>query len=243
MQMFQEYFQAVAEFRQELLARGDAREAMAEDRSVAWPAGGSRNLILGQDTAVELGNPREGSCSFMLWGRDEGWVKDGRMTIAGPDIPDCEGKSLPFGLVILIAGNDFTSENAWERYRQMEGKRYEVDLKGYMMRAVSQNQREWSRVSREARQNGFSFPVLGQAMRSTFKSLPWITAFEVLFVTSSRKDVAALQRIGEKAGRIVAAMNKMLEELSFDCGVCEYRDVCSDVAALRSMRKTLLKEK
>lgn len=236
--MFQEQFQALAALRKRLLAERSAT-VMAETLPVIWPTGGSRNLVLGQDTAVELGNPQEGSCSFMLWGEDDGRVRDGRMTLAGPDIPESEGRSLPFGRVILVAGGDFTAENAYERYREMEGKRYEVDLKGYMMRAVSQHQREWSRVSREAFQRGFSFNVLGQALRNTFKTLPYVSAVEVLFVTSSRQDVAELKKIGEQSGRIVAAMNKMVEELSFDCDTCEYQDVCSDVSALRSMRRTM----
>ncbi|MEZ4578964.1 MAG: hypothetical protein R2875_13445 [Desulfobacterales bacterium] len=47
-------------------------------------------------------------------------------------------------------GTDFNADNSYDRYREMELLRYDIHLKGYMMRGVSQYQREWSRVSHEA---------------------------------------------------------------------------------------------
>ena len=64
---------------------------------------------------------------------------------------------------------------------------------------------------------------------------------EIIFVTRSRADVLEVKEIGEQAGRIIGAMNKMVEELSFDCDSCEYQEVCSDVEELRSMRNSLKK--
>jgi hypothetical protein len=34
-------------------------------------------------------------------------------------------------------------------------------------------------------------------------------------------------------------MNKMVDEMSFDCDTCDYSDVCGDVAELRAMRNAL----
>ena len=34
-------------------------------------------------------------------------------------------------------------------------------------------------------------------------------------------------------------MNKMARELSFDCGTCDFTDVCGGVSELRSMRDSL----
>ncbi len=226
------------------------REYLLQDRAMGlveipapsnleWPAGLGRNLILSQDTAVELGNPREGSASFLMWTEQAQEVRDGRIRLMGPDLPESRGRSLPFGKVVMIRVRGFTPDNTYPRYREMEALRYELDLKGYMLRAVSQYQREWSRVSREALDQGFSFAVLGRAVINGFHGLEYVIGVEVLFVTQAREQVATLAAIGDQAGRIIAAMNKMSVEISFDCTACEYNDVCGDVADLRSMRKTM----
>ena len=49
------------------------------------------------------------------------------------------------------------------RYREMELAKYDVSLAGYMMRAVSQYQREWSRISRQAVAAGFSLTAGAEA--------------------------------------------------------------------------------
>jgi CO dehydrogenase/acetyl-CoA synthase beta subunit len=120
----------------------------------------------------------------------------------------------------------------------MEAVRYSLDLKGYMIRAVSQYQREWSRISREAVQSGFSFEVLGSALREEYLKKSYIHAVEFLFVTSSAGDVSGLQEITKNVGRTINALNKMLSEIDPDCDECEYNDVCDEVDELKSMRKT-----
>ena len=225
---------------------GMAREnrlAELTDPGIDWPAGGNRNIILSQDTAIELGNPRQESVSFLLWTEDAGLLRDGRIRLVGRDLPECADMSLPFGKVILAEVDGFDGENGYDRYREMEGLRYGLDLKGYMLRAVSQYQREWSRISREAVENGFSFGVLGGALMKRFRKLPYVRAVEILFVNSTVEDVAALRPIAGEAEKIISAMNKMFDELSFDCTSCDYQEVCDDVGELRSMRESLLKKR
>jgi CO dehydrogenase/acetyl-CoA synthase beta subunit len=111
-----------------------------------------------------------------------------------------------------------------------------------MMRAVSQFQREWSRVSKEAVDKGFSFKILGGALVDRFLSLSYVKAVEVVFITSSRQDVLELAAVADEAVKIIGAMNKMAAGLSFDCDTCEYNEVCDDVAELRSVHSKLKKE-
>ena len=66
------------------------------------------------------------------------------------------GKSLPFGKVVLLGVEGFTEDNAYDRHKELDFLRYDLDLKGFMMRAVSQYMREWCRISREALSQGFS---------------------------------------------------------------------------------------
>ena len=135
--------------------------------------------------------------------------------------------------MVLVGADGFNEENSYDRYRELDGVRYELDLKGYMMRAVSQYRREWSRVSAEAVKDGFSLGVLGGALIEALRRKEYVRAVEVIFVTASREDVAALAPVADGAMRIIGALNKMLQELEFDCDTCDSIDVCNDVAELR----------
>jgi hypothetical protein len=48
-----------------------------------------------------------------------------------------------------------------------------------------------------------------------------------------------MQTASNSIGHLISAMNKMAEEMSFDCDACEYNEVCGDVEELRSMRDKL----
>ena len=50
--------------------------------------GASSGIILRSDTFVELGNPDAGSCAFVLWTDNPSLVRDGKITLIGPDIQE-----------------------------------------------------------------------------------------------------------------------------------------------------------
>lgn len=204
-----------------------------------WPDGGNRNVVLSDDMAVELGNPLMESVSCIIWTEDIKAIKDGSITLIGPDIPESKGKSLPFGKIVLVGVNGFNEENTYDRYREMEMIRYSVDLKGYMMRAVSQYQREWSRISKQAVAGGFSFETLGRALMEKFRQKDYIKAIELILVTSSAQDVKVLKKMTSEVSKIISAMDKMAQELSFDCDNCDYSDVCDEVDELKKMKRVL----
>ncbi|RJP41591.1 MAG: hypothetical protein C4548_09160 [Desulfobacteraceae bacterium] len=204
-----------------------------------WPVEKNRNLVLGQDTAVELGNPKDASTSFLIWVNTPEKLKNGRVTVVGPDLFQLKGKQVPFGKVVIVGATDFDADNSYDRYRELELLRYNIHLKGYMMRGVSQQQREWSRVSIEAVNRGFSFKHLGGALIDEFSQISYIRAVETVFITAGREEVLEAKAIGDDVFRLIGAMNKMAQEMSFDCDTCDYNDVCGDVAELRSMRKSL----
>ena len=237
MEFFDKQFEDLRSFMQGKINQGVVREFTRQEK--AWPKGGNRNLVLEQDMAVELGNPQTESTSFMLWKNDSHTIRDNHISLIGPDLNETSDVRLPFGKIVLVGGKDFTPDNAYDRYREMEAIRYDIDLKGYMMRAASQYQREWSRVSKDALNDGFSLITLGSALIDRFKEKSFVAAVEVIFITSSREDILAVKDVSEQSMRIIGAMNKMAEEMSFDCDACEYNDVCSDVAALRTMRHAM----
>lgn len=206
---------------------------------VKWPYGGGKNIIFKEDVGVELGSPQMRSVSFQLWTEDKKRVRDGKISILGPDLYKSKIKDLPFGKILLLGVNGFNEENTYDRYRELEAIRFDIDLKGYMMKGESQYQREWSRISIEAIKNKFSFNHLGCELINRFKEKEYVEAVEVIFVTSSTNDVIALQNISQRVGRIINAMDKMVKEMSFDCDSCEFIDVCDEVVELRDIKKSL----
>ena len=207
-----------------------------------WPAAGKGNVVLGPDTAIELGNPRDESASYMLWSDSADKINDGRITLIGPDLDESENKNLPFGKVVLLGLSGINEDNCYERHRELEIVRYDLNLTGYMMRAVSQYGREWSRVSREAVEKGFNFKILGSALAELYLKIDFVKSVEILFVTSSPEDVRELAISGNRASRLIGALNKMASEMSFECGSCDFVDVCSEVEDLRNIRNTLSKD-
>ncbi len=210
---------------------------------VSWPDGGGRNIIFKEDVGVEIGNPAIGSLSFIVWTDDPARISDGKISVVGPDLFESKSKNLPFAKIILANVHGFDKENAFERYRELESIRYDVDLKGYMMKGMSQYQREWSRISQDAIKNGFSFQHLGNALLQRFREKDYVDGAEAIFVTSSKEDVLELKEISVRIGRVINAMNKMLEEMSLDCDSCEYEDVCDEVRELKEMRDSLKSSK
>ena len=204
-----------------------------------WPTAGKRNLVLNSDTAVELGNPNQESIAFLIWTDDVEKVENGRVRILGPDFSQINKQQISFGRVVIVGGNGFNGENSYLRFREMENLRYDISLKGYMMRAVPQIQREWSRVSREAVDNGFSFQTLGSELLNQYLKLEYIEAAEVLFVTAGRQEVEDLRPTANSFFKIISAMNKLNEELLHECDACDYSEICDDIEELRTMRKSM----
>jgi len=238
MGLFDKQFSEIISFLDREKSQGIVSELFPAPGS-DWPTEKNRNLVLGQDTAVELGNPKDGSTSFLLWVNKPDKIKNGRITIVGKDLLQLQGKQVSFGKIVIVDAADFNEDNTYDRYREMELLRYDIHLKGYMMRGVSQQQREWSRVSVDAVNNGFSFQHLGSALIDKFSQMPYVRSVETIFITSGKEDVLEMQAVSNSVGHLISAMNKMAEEMSFDCDTCDYNDVCGDVAELRSMRNAL----
>lgn len=212
-------------------------------KEVSWPRAGLTDIVFKSDAKIELGNPKDESVSFLAWTGDKSLVRDGLISLVGPDIGEMETGRLPFGKIILIGGSGFNEENCYDRFREMDLSRYDILLKGYMMRAVSQYMREWSRVSRDAVENGFSFSILGSALSRKLKELNYVDAVEILFVTSSSEDVRELKKTGDRFLQYINAMTKMAEEMDFQCESCEFQEICEEAEELRDMRQSLMDKK
>jgi CO dehydrogenase/acetyl-CoA synthase beta subunit len=252
MAIYDAYIPKIAEYISELQAKGrTVREfscppdvgRLLEGVPVKVGPGASQGIILRSDTFAEIGNPEAGSAAFLLWTDTPSLVRDGKITLIGPDIPESPDASLPFGQVLMVAGPDLTEKD----HQTLEHTQFVADrIEGYMIRSVAQV--VWSRVNKEAAARGFSFETLGRALMSIFKTdVPKVQAVEILFVTSGKDDLEPLSVISAQVNKIFKSMLRedwksrgfdVYECASgYDCKSCPDQPVCDDIKEVIKVRK------
>ncbi len=257
MALFDAYIKKLADYQQELRAKGrQVREIycptevseLTEGLPVRVGSQDSGGIILRGDTFLELGNPDAGSCAFLMWTDKPPLIQDGKITLIGPDIPESPGGSLPFGQVLMVGGAGLGEGE----HALLEGNQFIADqIEGYMIKSVSQLM--WSRVSRNAAGKGFNFETLGRALMAIFKSsVPKIEAMEVIFVTSSKEDLQLLDKISEQIREISYNITKETWKAKgydiectqlWDCESCPDSSVCDEIKEMVNVRKKTRKNK
>jgi len=238
MELFEDIVAALGDFQEGLEARGRLRRT-ADTGVAPWPAGPQGAIVFKEDTAIELGSPSDASVSFLVWTTQAGLVRDGRIALAGPDLHETRAAHLPFGKAVILSVSGMDETEAARKHSELELLRFDLNLKGYMIRAVSQYGREWSRVSKEAVASGFSLRRLGASLMALYRLVPYVQGVELLFLTHSSEAVQHLGKMGSKAYDRIQAMNRMGEEMSFDCDACDFVTVCNEVDGLRSLHRQL----
>lgn len=219
--------------------RPSSLELLTQELPVRVGPGANPKIILRSDTFLELGSPQAGSCAVVLWTDAPSLIRDGRITLVGPDVPEAAGASLPFGQIVLVGGTGLSVEE----HPAIGQAQYVADqIEGYMVRSSSRN--IWSRVSTDAAAKGFCFEILGRCLMAIYKSsLPKVQAMEVVFITSSKDDVLGLNDIAREVRDISADIVKEHWkrkgydlDCDLDCRSCHDKDVCDDIRKIIAAR-------
>jgi len=235
MEIFDEITESIRCF---IESRKDILHVRNCDDVAIWPECDRGAIVLKPDTGTELGGPSTESLSLLLWDKNSSDITDNQISLIGPDIairPD----PFPFARIVLVEIKDSDEENIYERYREMNLARFDLNLSGYMVKALPDQMREWSRISIDSLDDGCSLFMLGKAFIAMLKKFEYVVSVEVIYVTSSAEDLKELALHGEKAGRYINAMTKMSECMDFDCSGCDFLDICGDVSSLQAMRKKM----
>jgi CO dehydrogenase/acetyl-CoA synthase beta subunit len=241
MKVFNHYFDEMKQILTSDSLRDQAKIS-SFNSDLIWEKGMPGEIILSSDTAIELGHPLTESIAFLIWSEDVDRVQDGRITLIGPELDGIILPKAPLGKVILAGVHGFTEDNAYDRFQEMDMIRLRLGLKGYMLRAVPQNNREWVRVSKQALKEGLSLRMIGNELIREYRRLEYVDAAEVTFITSSREDILKLKPASEKVAQIIGAMNKIFDNLEYDCQACGFKNVCDEVGELRGMHKKVKKK-
>jgi len=247
MALLDPYFALIRDYEDDLRIKGRKVRVWSADQPRIEKKVGTQaqsSLILKEDTAVELGGPASAGTTFLLWTDDVSLVSDGRVTLIGPDITKTAEKVLPFGQVVLVGGVSISKELQPRLERDL---RDAEAVPGYAVRSTGG--RIWSRVSRQACDNGFSLRRLGGTILSQLRQeQAAVAAAEILFVTSSVEDVHSLERIGAQVRKLSHDLRReRLKQVSSDvyecqsgiaCDVCSDNGVCTDIRQIVAIRKS-----
>ncbi len=138
------------------------------------------------DVYIELGGPDIGEKFELVkvWQSDQ--VKDGTVSIIGPDIADMEpSKNYPIGIMIEISGPEL--ETDFEGVIERRIHEYANYIEGFMH--LNQRYDVWARLSKKAFNRGFtSLTYTGKVLERLLKNeFPIIERLQVTFYTDAEK--------------------------------------------------------
>ena len=236
MELFDSLFDTILRYQQKKNDSGLVK-TYSYNEKISWPKTGNSHVIFEENTAIELGHPQTGSLAFMLWTESPGRVNDERITVIGPDLHEIKERQSPFGKIMLLRCHGFNEENTRDRYTELDMLRHQLRLKDYMLRAISQDMIEWSRISRRGMKAGFSFQVLGTELIREYKKPDYVDEAEIIFITSGEDDLQEIKPVAEKTSRVIEAMNSIFDNLELDCAACSFQDICDEIDGLREMHR------
>ncbi|MFC1474446.1 hypothetical protein ACFLQK_00240 [bacterium] len=206
---------------------------------------GTPDLVLAEDTSLELGHPSVPSAAIILMTREKGIVNSGSVTLIGPDIPEApDGARLPFAQIVLLEIEEDAEPDPFD----LDNLQYLMHrLPGYMTRSVPG--RLWVRVSGKAGAAGISFHAVGSALLEAYRSdTRGVGGAEFVFVTSSGAAVEELKGIGAEAEILMGRHRKLalapdgeVECSDLNCDTCEERPVCDDLKDIVIKRREMKK--
>jgi len=208
------------------------RHALEPSNPSSWLAG--PQVVLRQETALELGGPRSASCFALLWDdAEDAAARQGRVSLVGPDLSELPPGAAPLALVVMAGGPPVPDESLHDHLCGMRDAVYGVHLRGVMARLLPSQQSVWYRLSADAVARGVDARVLGSALVRAVAAAPGVEAAEVLLVTSGAREVEQLAEAAQLAAGITEALGAMDADPEMDCEGCAHQAVCDLVDELR----------
>jgi CO dehydrogenase/acetyl-CoA synthase beta subunit len=206
---------------------------------------GYKEIILEEETGLELGGINKKSFSIVFPISDEGLVEDGKIRLLGQEINEIVDKNIDFGVMILLEINRVKDEDI-ESLRHMSY--VSNGIEGFAIRTIPR--KFWCRISKSALQKGFSFEFLGNAIihlyKQKFRDL--IRSVEIIFINSYPSSIdefivlssEILTKAKEKWQRKIEEWRKRIDcDYDWGCEICPYQEECYDVKQVLVSREEI----
>jgi len=206
---------------------------------------GYKEIILEEETGLELGGVNRKSFLIIFPTRDVQFVEHGKIVLLGRKIENIVDTSIDFGIMILIGINEATDKEIDElRHLNFISN----GIEGFSIRTIPR--RFWCRISTSVLRKGFSFEFLGKAIISLyqqkFKGL--IKSIEVIFINSYQDSIEQFivhssdihSKIKEKWKNKIEEWRKRIDcDYDWGCEICPYREECYNVKQVLVSREEI----
>ena len=191
-----------------------------------------KEIILGEDTGLELGGVSRKSFSIIFPINDAQLVEHGKISLLGREINTISETNIDFGMMVLIGTNNGTDKEIDElRHLNFISN----GIEGFSIRTIPR--RFWCRISTLVLKKGFSFEFLGNAIISLyqqkFKGL--IKSVEIIFINSYQDSIEQFivhsadihSDVKEKWKKKIEEWRKRIDcDYDWGCEICPYREEC-----------------
>ena len=192
-------------------------------------------LVMLREAAYELGGSAKSAVSYSCFTTDERLVGPDEVWLYGPDLSEIRG-DCAFARIVLFSIQDVGEEDeAYRALQDIEFVKYHVFPKGYMIRALSEDNREQVRVSRDAIRGGISFRNVGFDYIRKFREKENVRGVRVIFVTAPEADYPGLRAQARKVTDITRSLSTILDGIPTDCDSCGLREICDEVEGMREL--------
>jgi CO dehydrogenase/acetyl-CoA synthase beta subunit len=203
---------------------------------------GDRNeLILQKETAYELGAGGYDSLSFLAVSQDSSLVNKDEVILIGPDLGEIK-KDCSYARIVYLLVDDVEKngpDSFYEILKNIEISKYNVSIKGFMIRASALTFREQVRVSKEAIKNKLTFAQIGNQFIHEFRKDPHVLGVKIIFLTANDGPYQKLEFIANKANERSEAYNHMLKDSIMNCKKCAWKPVCAEVGEMKEFHKKM----
>jgi len=174
------------------------------------------------DMFVELGGPDKSGFELVQYESDQEKVKDGEVTLIGPDLEEMEeGSQHAYAMIYKVYGEkiDKDLEPVIERRNHM----YQSYIQGYMH--LNQRDEIWVRISKGAIKRGLkSLKQIGKATIMLFKSeLPFIEKMEALYIIGEdvKKRLGEVEKIYKERDERIRTLHDEDVDTFYQCTLCQ----------------------
>ncbi len=204
-----------------------------------------KEIILGEETGLELGGVNRKSFSIIFPISDVQLVEHGKITLLGREVNTIGETNIDFGMMILIGINKGTDKEIDElRHLNFISN----GIEGFSIRTIPR--RFWCRISTSALKKGFSFEFLGNAIISLYqqKFNGLIKSVEIIFINSYQDSIEQFivhsadihSELKEKWKKKIDEWRKRIDcDYDWGCEICPYREECFKIKQVLVSREEI----